>query len=1361
LDRDFLEGFMAIESVAYLSRLARTGLLVLMGMLSLCGVSVAQNELVTGGSVIPLTHPTFSQIYKIDIAPNGDALFLDPAVGSGGIYQLNAGTNTFQTITTAIEPPGSGFWNEGMAMDAQGTVYITDRFGSVPMYRVPYDAATGTWPFSASGDSFAPTLGGFASNGTQDDVFLNDAAGDGGGLLIVSGQDQNNIFVIPVNPGGTVPLIPSGANAGQPTYQNIITGLKDTVLAMAIDVNGNIYFIESPYDAPTKRVTGVFFIPASAYSSCLAATEAGTGNPSTPCIAGTESAVSRVDTGNPQKFNGITLDADGNLYFGSADDSDGGLYNGLVEIPNESGSPIGVTALSFNFADAEYLSPAPVNANPTIDPRGFFWLPTGTDATWNPNGSATGIPGTGNLVLYQLGALNLGATPVGTPSATGTVFYTFSNAVSPGSLVLAQPGGGTDYSESMTNPYPPATGGAATVPCSPTTAGMQNTYAAMSSCEYWVTLDPTGTNAVGAVSGQLSMLDSSGAVMAGSTVNLTGVGEGPAAELLIPSNQTPLSSTALVSPQQVAGDSLGNSYVADSGLGEVLMFPTGSTTATAGTKIGSFKAPTGVAVDGFGDIFVGDSGSVIEIAAVQGVLNPKGTQTTLVSGLGQNLNLAVDGTGNVYAADPSNARVVRIYNPQMAMTIEPALTSSTSTTTTPLTIGTGFTKPTAVAVDDMGDLFIADGANLDEITFWGEGISATTGQATLSPISNSLASPVTGLAVDPSGSVYVAQNGGVIRIPLESTGLSSADAADIDSGGVTTPNGVGMDGLGNIYVTAASYNVSTIGSTGAGSTAVTTPNVLSLTGALVNFGLVSEFTTSPPTDVNVYNIGNEPLMLTGETYGGTDAADYSGGIEEDGTSPCALSGPTTIASGTACQLGQTVTAAELGVSQATMTVATNAQNAPSLTATLEAFSSDLLCRTLTTITLTPSTGLVYPGSATIASVTVPDPASPCTTNPTAVPEGGNIQLTLIPQAVGASETTQKQTLAANGQASFTLTGLNGGTYALFVAYGGDAVYGGSSSARTFTFPVATATPAVMLSEPNGITPINGVYYVKQGSSTTLQAMVTSTVGGPTGTVQFLNGTAVADPTQNPITLSASGSAIFNTDNLVAGTYNLTVVYGGDTNFSAVTSPVITIQVIPPSALITASPASLTTAAGTAVSTTLTIQGLEGYAPQMGVQLTCETTPVDTVPPDAECTFTVPLVNLFSNPGVPQTSVMTISSNIPTNETARLTGTSPVVFAGMFGLGLLGLAFRRRGKFNRSLLTMVCLVLLFAGSLVGFTGCTNSGFTHTPAAPKVTTAPGTYNVSVYTIDLGTNQISSLPFTVSVTITGAATAAVKAK
>jgi sugar lactone lactonase YvrE len=1319
---------MAIESAANLRGLVRSGLVIALGMLSLSGAARAQKELVSSGSVLPLQLNVSGpcQIYKIINAPNGDTVLLDVCGGGGygSLYQLKKGASTFQTITAAIDSSGT-YWNEGMAMDAKGTLYLTDRYsGSQHVYRVPYNPSDGTWDFSPSGSNWEAQLdGGFGGAGTVGVAWRDNPAKDGSGILFVSNETANSVLMIPVNADGTVTNFPSGPDSGQPEYQYLLTGLTAKVMPMDVDVNGNLYFIENPYVGSADRATGIFFIPASAYASCVTAMKAGTSTPDTACISGPESALQRIDPGNTEKFNGITHDAAGNIYVGDASDSYGGTRNGLLMIPNESGSPVGVTATSFNFEAAEYIAPVAVNANPAIDYRGFIWLPTGTSGNWSPAGSGQ-IPGTGNFVLWQPGTVNLGSAAVGTIGSPGVVFYTFSGAVTPGSIVLTQPNGGSDFIPSSTNPYPPSGSTTAAVPC---TAG--TTYNIYSMCQYWISLDASGTNSVGSVQGQVSMLDNNSNVIGGSTAYLQGVGQGPAAALLSPVNQTALA-TSLTTPTQVAGDSLGNAYVADAGQHAVLLFPAGTTTAFGGAPLGTgLSAPTGVAVDGSGDVYIADSGKVIEIPAVEGALNPAG-QTTLLTGLGSNVQLAVDGANNIYAADPSNGRVVRIFNPQASMMLEGINT-----------VGSGLTSPTAVAVDDAGNVYVADGTNLDEINVWG-------GQ---SSITSSLVAPVTGLAVDPSGSVYVAQSGGVIRIPLESSGLNANDAAPVDNTGVTSPTGLSIDGLGNLYVTADSYNVTTINTSGTPlgpvTTNVTTPNVLMLANAAVNFGVVDTATTSDPVDVSVFNIGNEPLSFSATTepsFSGTNATDYA--IEQDGQNPCDTSGATPIASGTACTLGVTVTAANNGLSQGSMTIATNAVNAPTNTASLEAYAENNLCRTTTTITVNPATGVSYPGSTSVsATVTAQDP----TCSPGNMPTGGKISLTLQPTTKGAAEIVLNSTLAG-GQASFSPTGLNGGTYDVYASYKGDPIFGGSSSSKTYTFTVAQAASTAALAEPQGVSPINGTYYIKQGSTTTMTATVTSKQGSPTGSVTFMNGTT----TLGTAALNASGTATFNTANLAAGpstsqlgqTYNITAVYSGDQNFATTTSPAVAIEIVPPSALITASPSSVTTKAGVAVQSTLTITPLEGYSPKPGATLYCDNT---TLPQYAECTFDVPTLDIYDAKGAPVTSHVTISSNLPVNVGEVQHGPSPVAFAGLFGLGLLGLAFRKRTRFNAALMTVLCAALL-AGSMIGLAGCTNSGYTHTPPAPQVTTPPGTYQVSIYTIDLTNNQRSSLPFTLTLTI-----------
>ncbi len=114
----------------------------------------------------------------------------------------------------------------------------------------------------------------------------------------------------------------------------------------------------------------------------------------------------------------------------------------------------------------------------------------------------------------------------------------------------------------------------------------------------------------------------------------------------------------------------------------------------------------------------------------------------------------------------------------------------------------------------------------------------------------------------------------------------------------------------------------------------------------------------------------------------------------------------------------TVTAANTGLSQGTLTIATTAVNAPTQTASLEAYSENNLCRTATAITLNPATGVSYPGSTSVsATVTALDP----TCSPGNSPNGGKISLTLAPQTKGAAQIVLNSTLS-NGTATFNRNG---------------------------------------------------------------------------------------------------------------------------------------------------------------------------------------------------------------------------------------------------------------------------------------------------------------------------------------------------
>ena len=143
---------------------------------------------VTAGSVIPFGHGStgqWSQIYSVKVAHNGSVLFLDTAVSN--LYQWAPGAPA-PTLAVGPAPTGQSsngstleasgsFWNSGMALDANDTLYITDRYGSaVHFLRVPYNAASGTWTFSSASNwanSPSVTLSGVPTAIQAQDVSIN------------------------------------------------------------------------------------------------------------------------------------------------------------------------------------------------------------------------------------------------------------------------------------------------------------------------------------------------------------------------------------------------------------------------------------------------------------------------------------------------------------------------------------------------------------------------------------------------------------------------------------------------------------------------------------------------------------------------------------------------------------------------------------------------------------------------------------------------------------------------------------------------------------------------------------------------------------------------------------------------------------------------------------------------------------------------------------------------------------------------------------------------------------------------------------------------------------------------------------
>ncbi len=181
-----------------------------------------------------------------------------------------------------------------------------------------------------------------------------------------------------------------------------------------------------------------------------------------------------------------------------------------------------------------------------------------------------------------------------------------------------------------------------------------------------------------------------------------------------------------------------------------------------------FNQPQGIAVDCLGNLYVADAyndlirritkenlvTTLAGSAGVTGTANGKGTAARFYSPSG----IAVDRLGNLYVADTLN-QLIRKINPSGFVTTlaGSGLRGSEN--------GNGkeasFNDPTGVAVDPSGNIYVADKGNnlIRKITVDGRvstwAGSGLEGHANGRGIDASFASPI-GVAVDQTGNVYVA-----------------------------------------------------------------------------------------------------------------------------------------------------------------------------------------------------------------------------------------------------------------------------------------------------------------------------------------------------------------------------------------------------------------------------------------------------------------------------------------------------------------------------------------------------------------------------------------------------------------------------
>lgn len=619
------------------------------------------------------------------------------------------------------------------------------------------------------------------SDGTGNNARLMNPTGvavDGAGNIYLA--DGGDHTVRKVSTSGVVTTLAGGSGQAG-SVDGVGTDARFVYpYAVAVDATGNVYVTDIG-NHNIRRIT-----PAGQTST----------------VAGTTGVTGSLDgTGTAARFSypqGITVDAAGNLYVADTDNSTirkisaGGVVTTFAGVAQQTGTADGTGGSAlFNFPFGLAVDAA---GNLYVADHGSSTIRKitagGTVTTFAGSGGASGTAdGQGTAARFDHpSAVSVDAA--GNVYVIDTSNQTVRKITAGGSVstLAGSPGlvGKTDGTGAVAKFFYPS--GIAV-------SGSGTMYVA-----------DTGNHAIRTVT-------AAGAVttLAGAT-GLVGSADGFGTD------------ARFAYPNGIAFDSAGSLYIADHDNHTIRKMSTaGQVTTLAGSAglsgsadgVGGaarFNGPTGVAVDGGGNIYVADAGNT----AIRKI-TPNGTVTTFAGvagvagsadgvGAGARFNapqgLATDSAGNVYVADTNNSTIRKITSGGSVTTL--AGVAGQTGSVDGAAGGARFNGPYAIAVDGAGNVYVADFFNstIRKITSAGivSTLAGTAGQAGFADGVGGAAkfNQPYGVAVDGNGSVFVADtyNRAVRKITAAGlvTTLNGTNAR------FYYPQGIATDAIGNLYI---------------------------------------------------------------------------------------------------------------------------------------------------------------------------------------------------------------------------------------------------------------------------------------------------------------------------------------------------------------------------------------------------------------------------------------------------------------------------------------------------------------------------------------------------------------------------------
>lgn len=266
---------------------------------------------------------------------------------------------------------------------------------------------------------------------------------------------------------------------------------------------------------------------------------------------------------------------------------------------------------------------------------------------------------------------------------------------------------------------------------------------------------------------------------------------------------------AFNSPNGLAIDAQGNLYVADTGNFTIRkVSASGVVTTIAGTAgmkgtsngkgaAALFSSPTGIAVDGSGNLYVTDTGNDTirkidaagQSSTIAGTPGMAGSNDSTGSAASFNgpTGIAVDPSGNLYVADSGNDTIRKISSAAAVTTL--AGLPGQSGNVDAFGIGARFNGPTGLTLDSAGNLYVNDTGN-----YSGRMISPTGSVTTVifphpqsGPIGSYYPSPPTfeGISIDSAGDIY-ADQGPVVSFEGLEVDATLSNLFEVSSSGTTS-----------------------------------------------------------------------------------------------------------------------------------------------------------------------------------------------------------------------------------------------------------------------------------------------------------------------------------------------------------------------------------------------------------------------------------------------------------------------------------------------------------------------------------------------------------------------------------------------